>query len=41
MSALLFNLTIDWVMTRTTEAETEGIRWTPFFTLNDFDFEVI
>ena len=38
MSALLFNFTIDWVMRRTREAETKGIKWTPFFTLNDLDF---
>ena len=38
MSALLFNLTIDWVMRCTTEAKTKGIKWTHFFTLNDLDF---
>ena len=38
MSALIFNLVIDWLMGRTTEAGTKGIRWTPFFTLNDLDF---
>ena len=30
MSALLFNIVIDWVMRRTTEDKTRGIRWTLF-----------
>jgi len=29
MSALLFNLTIDWVMRQTTADQSRGIRWTP------------
>uniref|UniRef100_A0A3P9MG11 Reverse transcriptase domain-containing protein n=1 Tax=Oryzias latipes TaxID=8090 RepID=A0A3P9MG11_ORYLA len=32
MSALLFNVVIDWVMRRTTEAGPTGIRWTLFST---------
>ena len=38
MSALLFDLTLDIVMRRTTEAETKEIKWTLFLTLNDLDF---
>ncbi|KAL9980638.1 hypothetical protein ACROYT_G009248 [Oculina patagonica] len=38
MSALLFNLVIDWVMRRTTEDHPRGIRWTLFSTLEDLDF---
>ena len=38
MSALLFNLTIDWVMRQTTADQPRGIRWTPFSTLEDLDF---
>nr|KAG5700914.1 hypothetical protein BaRGS_012321 [Batillaria attramentaria] len=38
MSALLFNLTIDWVMRRTTADQSRGIRWTLFSTLEDLDF---
>ncbi len=38
MSALLFNLVIDWVMRRTTETGHTGIRWTIFSTLEDLDF---
>ncbi|RXN04778.1 endonuclease-reverse transcriptase [Labeo rohita] len=36
MSALLFNLAIDWVMRRTTEDGARGIRWTLFSSLEDF-----
>ena len=38
MSALLFNMVIDWVMKKTTEDQPRGIRWTPFTTLEDLDF---
>ncbi|RUS74991.1 hypothetical protein EGW08_017258 [Elysia chlorotica] len=38
MSALLFNITIDWVMRRTTEDKSRGIRWNLFSTLEDLDF---
>jgi hypothetical protein len=38
MSAMLFNMTIDWVMRRTTEDQSRGIRWTLFSTLEDLDF---
>ncbi|XP_073671663.1 uncharacterized protein [Paramisgurnus dabryanus] len=38
MSALLFNLVIDWVMRRSTETGHTGIRWTLFSTLEDLDF---
>ncbi len=38
MSALLFNLVIDWVMRRTTETGHTGIRWTIFSTLEDLEF---
>lgn len=38
MSALLFNIVIDWVMRRTTEDQTRGIRWTLFSALEDLDF---
>ncbi|KAL0187117.1 hypothetical protein M9458_018787, partial [Cirrhinus mrigala] len=38
MSALLFNLVIDWVMRRTTEDGARGIRWTLFSSLEDLDF---
>ncbi|KAL0175752.1 hypothetical protein M9458_028082, partial [Cirrhinus mrigala] len=38
MSALLFNLAIDWVMRRTTEDGARGIRWTLFYSLEDLDF---
>ena len=38
MSALLFNLVIDWIMRRTTEDEQRGIRWTLFSSLEDLDF---
>ena len=38
MSALLFNLVIDWVMRNTTEDEARGIRWDLFSKLEDLDF---
>ena len=38
MSAILFNLTIDWVMRRTTEDTPKGIRWSLFTSLDDLDF---
>ena len=38
MSAILFNLVIDWVMRRTTEDTPRGIRWSLFTTLDDLDF---
>ena len=38
MSALLFNLTIDWVMQQTTTDRVRGIRWTLLSTLEDLDF---
>ena len=38
MSSLLFNVTIDWVMRRTTEDQPRGIRWTLFSNLEDLDF---
>ena len=38
MSAVLFNLAIDWVMRRTTEDSPRGIRWSLFSTLDDLDF---
>ena len=38
MSAILFNLAIDWVMRRTTEDTPKGIRWSLFTTLDDLDF---
>ncbi len=38
MSALLFNIVIDWVMCRTTEEKARGIRWTLFSALEDLDF---
>ena len=37
MSALLFHLTIDWVMRQTTSDQPLGIRWTHFSTLEDLD----
>ena len=36
MSAILFNMTMDWVIRRTRLAT--GIRWTLFPTLEDLDF---
>ena len=38
MSAMLFNMTIDWVMRRTKEDQSRGIRWTLFSTPEDLDF---
>ena len=38
MSALLFNIIIDWVMHHTTKEKGRGIRWTIFSTLEDLDF---
>ena len=38
MSAVLFNLAIDWVMRKTTEDSPRGIRWSLFSTLDDLDF---
>ena len=38
MSALLFNLVIDWVMCCSMEDQPRGIRWTLFLTLEDLDF---
>ena len=38
MSAMLFNMTIGWVMRHTTEDQSRGIRWTLFSTLEDLDF---
>ena len=38
MSALLFNLAIDWVMRKTTSDRVRGIRWTLLSTLEDLDF---
>ena len=38
MSALLFNLTIDWVMRQTTSDRPRGIRWTLFSNLEDLVF---
>ena len=38
MSALLFNLAIDWVMRQTISDRIRGIRWTLLSTLEDLDF---
>ena len=38
MSALIFNLTIDWVMRQATSDRVRGIRWTLLSTLEDLDF---
>lgn len=38
MSALLFNLVMDWVIRRTAEDKPRGIRWTLFSNLEDFYF---
>ena len=38
MSALLFNITIDWVMRQTTQVKNRGIRWNLFTNLDDLDF---
>ena len=38
MSALLFNLAIDWVMRQTASDQIRGMRWTLLSTLEDLDF---
>ena len=38
LSTLLFNLVIDWVLSRTTEDQKRGIRWTLYSTLEDLDY---
>ena len=38
MSAMFFNMTIDWVMRRSTKDQSRGHRWTLFSTLEDLDF---
>ena len=38
MSALLFNITIDWVMRQTAQDKKRGIRWNLFTNLDDLDF---
>ena len=38
MSALLFNIAIDWIMRKTMEGQPRGIRWTLLSTLEDLDF---
>ena len=38
ISALLFNLMIDWVMRQTTSDQPRGIRWTLLSTHEDLDF---
>ena len=38
MFALLFNLTIDWVMWQTTSGQPLGIRWSLCSALEDLDF---
>ena len=38
MSAVLLNIAIDWVMKKTMEGSTRGIRWTLFSSLEDIDF---
>ena len=38
MSAVLFNLVIDWMMRRTMEDQPRGIRWTLVDTLEDLHF---
>ena len=38
MSALLFNITIDWVMRQTIQDKNRGIRWNQFTNLDDLDF---
>ena len=38
MSALLSNITIDWVMRQTTQDKIRGIRWNLFTNLDDIDF---
>ena len=36
--ALLFNLAIDWILSRTTEDEKQGLQWTLFSTLEDLEY---
>ena len=38
LSTLLFNLVINWVLSRTTEDQKHGIRWTLFATLKNLDY---
>ena len=38
MSALLFNIPIDWVMRQITQNKNRGIRWNLFTNLDDLDF---
>ena len=38
MSALLFNINIDWVMRQTTQDKNRGIHWNLFTNLDDLDF---
>ena len=38
MSAMLFNMSIDWVMRRTAEDQSRGISWTLSLMLGDLDF---
>ena len=38
MSALLFNIAIDWIMRQTTGDKNRGIRWNLFTNLEDLDF---
>ena len=38
MSAMLYDMTIDWLKRRTTEDQSRGIRLTLFSTLEDLDF---
>ena len=38
MSAFLFNIAIDWFITKTMEGPTRGIRWGLFSFLKEIDF---
>ena len=38
MSALLFNITIDWVVRQRTQDKNRGIHWNLFTNLDDLDF---
>ena len=38
MSALLFDIVIDWVLSRATEDKRKGIRWTLSTVLEDLDY---
>lgn len=38
MTALPFNIAIGWIMTRTTEDQNRGIRWTLYTKLEDLDY---